>query len=285
VTRYWVDTLATVTPPAPVTHMRAKRAIGLVMMVLSFGCGSNGELGAIRGEMAPTGTLRAALNFGNPVLATKATADGQPGGVAVVLVRELARRLDMPVEFLPYDSAAAMAGDARTGAWDIAFLAADPGREDDIAFSPPYVELEATYLVRSDSAFRTITDIDADGVRVAARPRSAYDLFLRRNLVRAQLVYPDDGQSDIDLLEEGRADVLSGLRHVLVDTAETAAGWRVIDESFASMQQAIGVPQGRPAAAAYLRDFVEDVKATGVVKQAVDAAGAHGVAVAPPVAR
>ncbi len=255
------------------------------MMLSVFGCGSGDESKAIREDIASSGTLRAALNFGNPVLATKAGRDGEPGGVSVMLVRELARRLDLPVEFLAYTSAAGMAEDARTGAWDVAFLAADPGREAEIAFTPPYVELEATYLVPSESAFRTVADVDADGVRVAARPRSAYDLYLRRTLVRAQLVYPDGTESDIDLLDDGRADVLAGLRHVLADTAAATPGLRVLDGNFAAMQQAIGVPQGRGAAAEYLRGFVEDVKASGLVAQAVAASGAEGVSVAPPAER
>jgi polar amino acid transport system substrate-binding protein len=196
-------------------------------------------------------------------------------------VRELGRRLDLPVQFLSYDSAAAMADDARTGDWDVAFLAADPAREETISFTPPYLELDATYLVPAGSRFQALDEIDADGVRVAARPRSAYDLFLRRSLTRATLVYPEGEETDLDVLKKGRADVMAGLTHVLNDSATEDSSLRVLDGRFAAMQQAIGVPRGRDVAVAYLRGFIEEVKASGLVARAIEATGAKGVSVAP----
>jgi polar amino acid transport system substrate-binding protein len=255
-------------------------AVGLGS-ALATGCGMEERRDDARAEMAPTGTIRAALNFANPVLATRDTPDGQPGGIAAELTRELGRRLDVQVRFLPYDSAAAMADAARSDAWDVAFLAADPAREDTIVFTTPYLELDATYLLPAGSRFRALHEIDASGVRIAARPRSAYDLFLRRSLTRAELVYPQGTETDLDVLASGRADVLAGLRHVLANTAATSPEYRVIEGRFAAMQQAIGMPQGRPAAAAYLNVFVEDVKASGLVARAIAASGAEGVSVAP----
>jgi polar amino acid transport system substrate-binding protein len=222
------------------------------------------------------------VNLANPVLARNDGADSGPdGGVAVELARELGRRLGVPVQFLPYVSAAAMADDARTGEWDVAFLAADPAREETIAFSAPYVELDATYLVPAGSAIRALGEVDAVGVRIAARPRSAYDLFLRRALSQATLVYPEEGEADLDVLAKGRADVLAGLRHMLVDTAASSGDWRVLDGRFAAMAQAIGVPRAREEAAAYVRAFVEEVKASGFVARAIAASAAEGVSVAP----
>ena len=250
-------------------------------VTLAAGCGAPDQSADIRAELAPSGSIRAALNFANSALATRSTPSGEPGGIAVELVRELGRRLDLPVEFLAYDSAAAMADDARTGAWDVAFLAADPAREATIAFTAPYLELDATYLVPADSRFQTLDQVDAERVRIAARPRSAYDLFLRRSLTRAQLIYPQGAETDIDVLVGGRADVLAGLRHVLVDSAAEVPGLRVLDGRFAAMQQAIGVPQGRVLALEYLRGFVEDVKASGLVAKAIEASAAKGVSVAP----
>jgi polar amino acid transport system substrate-binding protein len=215
------------------------------------------------------------------VLATRQGPGGKEGGVAVELVRELGRRLDLPVQFLSYDSAAAMADDARTGEWDVAFVAADPAREETITFTAPYLELDATYLVPAASRFQALDEIDADGVRVAARPRSAYDLFLRRSLRRAELVYPEGEETDLDVLTKGRADVLAGLTHMLVASAAEVPGLRVLDGRFAGMQQAIGVPRGRDAAVTYLREFAEQVKASGFVAKAIEATGAQGVSVAP----
>jgi polar amino acid transport system substrate-binding protein len=163
----------------------------------------------------------------------------------------------------------------------VAFLAADPAREETIAFTAPYLELDATYLVPADSRFLSLDEVDADGVRIAARPRSAYDLFLRRSLKHATLVYPEGAETDLDLLKSGRAEVLSGLRHVLVEGAAEAPGLRVLDGRFAAMQQAIGVPRGRTAAVDYLRGLVEDVKASGLVAKEIERTGAEGVRVAP----
>jgi polar amino acid transport system substrate-binding protein len=268
-----------VTPPAVRLAGRARAAFAL-LSIASAACGSSMPADVLE-QLAPDGTIRAALNFANPVLATRAEAEGQPGGIAAELARELGRRLGVPVEYRPYDSAAAMADAAPKGEWDIAFLAADPAREAAIAFTAPYLELEATYLVPADSRFRALADLDAEGVRIAARPRSAYDLFLRRSLRRATLVYPEGSEADLDVLTSGRADAMAGLTHMLVGSAADVPGLRVIEGRFASMQQAIGVPQGRPAAAAYLREFVEQVKASGFVASLIAASGAPGVAVAP----
>lgn len=257
-------------------------AIGVWALALAAGCGAPDRMpAAARAELTPGGTLRAGINFGNPVLAAKDAVSGEARGVAVDLVRELGRRLDAAVQLVTYDSAAAMADAAGSGAWDVAFLAADAAREDAITFTAPYLELEATYLVPVGSRLRSVEEVDAAGVRVAARPRSAYDLFLRRSLMRAELVYPEGDGTDLDLLLAGRADVLAGLRHGLMDTALQLPGSQVLDGRFAMMQQAIGVPNGRPAAAAYVRDFVEDVKATGFVALAIEASGARGASVAP----
>jgi polar amino acid transport system substrate-binding protein len=258
--------------------MRHTIPAAFVAIMLAAGCGD--PLAEVRKEIAPAESIRAALNFGNPVLATKQTPDGAAGGIAVELVRELGARLGLPVQLVSYDSAAAMADDARTGGWDVAFLAADPAREETIVFTPPYLELEATYLVAAGSRFQTLGDVDADGVRIAARPRSAYDLFLRRSLARAELVYPEGEETDLGLLTSGRVDALAGLRHVLVDNAADVPGLRLLDGRFAAMQQAIGVPRGRDATVAFLREFVEDVKASGLVARAIEASRAQGVAVA-----
>ena len=232
-------------------------------------------------EMAPTGTIRAAVNVANGVLARYEPSSGEPTGIAAELARELGRRVGRPVEFIRYDSAAVMADSARIGAWDIAFLAADPAREETIAFTAPYLELDASYVVPAQSRIQTLDEIDAPGVRIAARPRSAYDLYLRRSLRQATLVYPETDETDVDVLMSGRADVLAGLRHALVDTAATTPGLRLLEGRFAAMGQAIGVPKGSTAAAEYLRVFVEDVKASGLVARAIAASGAEGVTVAP----
>src|SRR5688500_6517035 len=101
---------------------------------------------SLRSELAPTGKLRVGINYGNPVLATRDPANGELRGVAVDLARELGTRSGLPVELVAFDSAGKMFDAVKAGAWDVAFLAIDPGRADEIVFTAPYVEIEGTYL-------------------------------------------------------------------------------------------------------------------------------------------
>src|SRR5262249_24180017 len=144
---------------------------------------------AARSELAPTGALRAAINFGNPILAAKDPATGEPRGVSVDLSRELARRLGVPVQFVLYDAARKVVEGLKSGAWDVEYVAIDPARAVDISYSGPYVVIEGAYLVRQDSPVRANSDVDREGVRVAVGKGSAYDLFLSRNLKHARLVH------------------------------------------------------------------------------------------------
>jgi polar amino acid transport system substrate-binding protein len=235
---------------------------------------------AARSELAPTGRLQVGINFGNALLATKDT-NGAPTGIAVRLAQELSRRAGVPMDIVGYESAGRMAGGVSTGAWDVAFLAADPDRAGEIAFTAPYLEIDTTYLVPAGSPLRTLQDVDRDGVRIAVSEKSAYDLFLTRELKRAQLVRAPSPGASVDLFFERRLDALAALRPVLVDLAEQHPGSRILDGRFTVVTQAVGAPKGRPAAAQFLRAFVEDAKASGLVTKAIDASGIRGVSVAP----
>jgi polar amino acid transport system substrate-binding protein len=237
-----------------------------------------------RAGLAPTGTLRAGINYGNVILARKDPATGESSGVAIDLARELGRHLGVPVEIVAYDSVGAMVDGAKAGAWDIAFLGADPARATEISFTAAYVELEATYLVPAGSPLRAIADVDRDGVRVAAPARAAYELFLTRSLQRAQLVRAQGADAAVDLLVSGQVEALAGLRQALIAPAAKLPGSRILDGRFMAVQQAVGVPKGRDAGATYLRGFVEEAKASGLVAQAIQKTGAIGVSVAPKAA-
>jgi polar amino acid transport system substrate-binding protein len=233
-----------------------------------------------RAELAPTGKLRAGINYGNVILARKNKASGESSGVAIDLARELGRRLGLPVEIVAYDSVGAMVDGAKAGAWDIAFLGADPARGAEISFTAPYVELEATYLVPAGSPLRAIADVDREGVRVAAPARAAYELFLTRSLQRARLVPAQSADAATDLLVSGQVEALAGLRQALIAPAAKLPGSRILDGRFMAVQQAVGVPKGRDAGVAYLRGFVEEAKASGLVARAIEKTGAVGVSVA-----
>jgi len=236
-----------------------------------------------RAELAPAGTLRAGINYGNAILARKDPATGESSGVAIDLARELGLRLGVPVEIVAYDSVGTMVDGAKAGAWDIAFLGADPARAAEISFTAAYVELEATYLVPAGSPLRAIADVDRDGVRVAAPARAAYELFLSRSLQRARLVRAQGADAAVDLLVSGQVEALAGLRQALIAPAAKLPGSRILDGQFMAVQQAVGVPKGRDAGVTYLRGFVEEAKGSGLVARAIEKTGARGVSVAPKV--
>ncbi|TPW01051.1 MAG: putative extracellular solute-binding protein [Alphaproteobacteria bacterium] len=236
---------------------------------------------AVRSELAPTGKLRVGINYGNFLLVTKDPVSGAVRGIAVDLAQELGRRARAPVEFVGYDGAGQLAEAVKTGAWDVAFLGAEPAREDAIAFTAAYLEIDATYLVPAGSPLRRIADVDREGVRIAVAAQSAYDLFLSRSLEHARLMRVQGIDASFELFVRERLEALAGLKPRLVMDAEKLPGSRVLDGRFTAIQQAIGTPRGRSAGASYLREFVEDVKSSGLVAGAIERHGVRGVSVAP----
>jgi polar amino acid transport system substrate-binding protein len=236
---------------------------------------------AARSELAPTGTLRVGTNFGNDLLTGK-SADGQPRGIVIDLAREIGRRLGVPVEFVGYPSAGALTASTPSGAWDIAFLGAEPQRANEIAFTGAYLEIEATYLVPPGSPIRTLADVDRPGTRVAVPLGSAYDLYLSRTLQHATLARGNRPAGAFDLFVKDRMNALAGLKARLVEDQQKLPGSRVLDGSFSNVQQAIGTHKGRDAGAAWLQAFVEDAKASGLVTRIIQDNHVRGVTVAPP---
>ena len=237
---------------------------------------------AVRSELAPTGTLRVGINHGNFLLVTPGSSAADPRGVAPDLARELGRRLGVPVAFLRYETAGMLADAVRTGAWDVAFLGAEPQRASEIAFTAAYLEIPATYLVPAGSPIRAIGDVDRDGVRIAVADKSAYELFLSRNVKHATLVRTQGIDGSYEAFVSQGLEVLSGLRPRLLMDVKKLPGARILDGQFTAVQQAIGTPKGRAAGARYLRAFAEDVKASGLVAEAIARNAVEGVSVAPP---
>jgi polar amino acid transport system substrate-binding protein len=236
---------------------------------------------SLRPEMAPKGVLRAGVNFGNPVIAQKDPAGGAPRGVGPDLARELARRLGVGIEYVTFDTAGKMADAVKQGAWDVAFLAGDPERANEIAFSAPYVQIEGTYMVRKDSPLKRIEDFDREGLRIAVGNKTAYDLYLTRTVKKAELVRSASSLAAIDEFLARKLDAVAGVKNPLVAVAARDPSLRVIDGNFMIIGQACGVPKGRDAAARYLREFIEDAKASGFVAHALKASGVTDATVAP----
>jgi polar amino acid transport system substrate-binding protein len=238
---------------------------------------------AVTSELAPHGVLRAAINMGNFLLVTGRSPSGDPDGVSPDMAKAIADRLGVPVKYVPYARPGELADAAGTDAWDIGLIGAEPARAEKIAFTPAYVEIEATYLVPAGSGLQKIADVDRTGVRIAVTARSAYDLWLERNIKHATLVRGANGPATLEMFINDKLDALAGLRPGLLTDVGKVPDGRILDGQFTAVQQAIGTARKNMAAAAFLRDFVEEAKKSGLVANLIDKHGVVGrLSVAPP---
>lgn len=232
-------------------------------------------------NLAPTGELRVAINYGNPVLAQRHASDNFPQGVSADLAREIARRLGVVPRFISYDAAGKVFEGLDTNTWDLAFLAVDPIRAEKIAFTKPYVLIEGTYLVAESAPFQSVADLDQDGLRIAVGKGAAYDLYLSRELKHASIERAATSPAAITLFVDRNLDAAAGVRQPLEAYAQTHSGYRVLDDAFTTIQQAVAVPKGRDLAQAWLEDFVAEMKRTGFIEEALQRSGQTAATVAP----
>jgi polar amino acid transport system substrate-binding protein len=237
-------------------------------------------------DLAPTGKLRAAINLGNSVLAQTDEATGKPKGITPDLANELGKRLGVPVELVTFDAAGKVFEGAKTGAWDIAFIAIEPVRAAEVEFSAPYVIIEGSYMVPKDSPLKVNADVDRPGVRIAVGVGSAYDLYLTRTIKNATVTRASmgGGKAMIDMFVNDKLEAAAGVKQPLAAYAKDHPEVRMLDGHFMEIQQAMGTPKGRLAGAEYLRGFVEEMKASGFVADAIKRSNQQA-AVAPPVAK
>jgi polar amino acid transport system substrate-binding protein len=254
-----------------------RATVALLFVVLSGAAAAQmAPLEAVK-DLAPTGTLRAAINLGNVVLAQKDEA-GQPKGITVDLARELARRLGTPMELVPFDAAGKTFEALKTGTLDVLFLAIEPVRANEIAFTAPYVIIEGSYMVPRDSPLTKNEELDRPGIRIGVNRGSAYDLFLTRTLKQAELVRSANG---MESLINDKLEAAAGVKQALVAFAAKRSDLRLIDGHFMEIRQAMGTPKEREKGALYLRDFVEEMKRSGFVAEAVKRHN-QNVTLAPP---
>jgi len=243
---------------------------------------------AVFRDLAPSSTLRAAVNFGNSVVVQRDAAPGEPRGLAVDLTAELASRLSMPYVMLGFDNTKQTLAAGAEGAWDLAFLAVDSPRAERVDFTTPYAVLESTYLVRDDSPFRSVIDVDRAGVRVAVVQGGFYERHLTRTLKDAQLVCMPSAKEALQFFQSGRIDAVAGLQPPLAAYARAHPGVHVIEGRFAAVKQAIALPKGRSAGLRYLNTFVEQIKSSGRISEALQRACESGAGYGPfsePVAQ
>jgi polar amino acid transport system substrate-binding protein len=235
---------------------------------------------AAKAELGATGKLRAAINFGNPILASK-DANGEPRGVSVDIAREAARRLGLPIELVLFNSAGNVVEAVKARQVDMAFVAIDPVRAADTEYTAPYVIIEGAYLVRNESPLQRNDEVDRPNTRVAVGRGSVYDLYLTRELKSAIIVRAPTSPAVTDVFIEQKLDVAAGVKQQLEADAKRVDGVRLLPGRFMVIEQAIGVPKGRLASQAWLSGFIEELKASGFVASALQRSGIDGAVVAP----
>lgn len=258
----------------------------LLALVLS-GCASqslpgfNESRATASRALAPTGTLRVAINFGNPILANKDAKTGAPFGVSVDLANELGKRLGVPVELVTFTSAGKVVEAVTANEVAIAFVAIDPVRAATTTYSASYVVIEGAYLVRENSPLRSNDEVDRAGTRIVVGAGSAYDLYLTREIKNATLVKAPTSPLVADVFLEKNLEVAAGVKQQLQADTQRLGGVRLLPGRFMVINQAVGMPVARAAAAQYVRAFVEEMKASGFVAAALERHGIKGAIVAP----
>ena len=235
-----------------------------------------------KAELAPTGVLRAGINLSNFLLVTGRSAAGDPEGVAPDMARAIAAELGVPVKYMPFKTPGELGDQVGNNIWDIGLIGAEPQRAEKIAFSAAYVEIEATYMVPAGSAIKSIADVDRKGVRIAVSARSAYDLWLVNNIKNATLVQVSGLDAAFQKFMTDKLEVLAGLRPGLLKDVEKAPGLKILDGKFTAVQQAVGTAKANLAGAAFLADFVEKAKKSGLVAELIERHKVKGLSVAPP---
>jgi polar amino acid transport system substrate-binding protein len=262
-----------------------KRALLLLPLLLAFGCATTvgpSVTPAARAELAPTGKLRVGLIAVNPIFVTPNTPPGVTKGIAVDIANSLAARIGVPMEPLRYPTVGALVESAGKGEWDIAFLAIDPERAEMMNFTAAYMYSENTFLVPAASTARGIEDLDKRGTTIATFARSAQEIWLKKNAKAATLVSASSPAAAYQMLREGKVDAVSSASSLLAEAAKQVPGTKVLPTSFSDAPIGMAVPRMRPAAHAYAYEFIEDLKASGTVREAIAREGLIGLRAATP---
>lgn len=266
-----------------VTNLRRRRVCmaSALLPLATGGCATAADPRAdVIAELERPGTLRAAINLGNPILASRG-ANGEPQGVSVDLAREAARRLGVTIELVPFISAGLVVDAVKGKQVDLAFVAIDPIRAADLEYTAPYVIIEGAYLVRNGSPLQRNEEVDQAGTRVVVGLGSAYDLYLTRELKSAKIVRAPTSPTVTDLFLEQNIEVAAGVKQQLELDAKRVGGVRLLPGRFMVIQQAMGVPKGRTHTQAWLSAFVEQMKSSGFVADALQRHRIEGAEVAP----
>lgn len=260
--------------------MKALASLAFLVTTITGVMAQNASPTVIK-ELAPTGKLRVAINYGNVVLAQK-LPNGEAGGVSGDLAHELAKRLGVPLEVTGFDAAGKVTDAAKQGGLDIVFLAIDPVRGEGIEFTGPYVVIEGAYMVPDASPLKANEDVDRAGVRIAAAKGSAYDLYLTRHIKNATIARQPSGPEAFKMFTQDKLEAAAGVKQPVIAYAKATPGVRVLPGRFMVIEQAMGTMKGRPEGSKYLHAFVEEMKASGFVQASLTKSHQNDAAVAPP---
>lgn len=252
-------------------------AVRLTKVPITEGATSAGAPDPVVSELAPAGILRAGMNLSNALFTMKDAATGELRGVSVDLMRELAARLGVLLEFAVYATPGEVADAVDSGKWDVAILAIEPARAQKIAFSPAMTEIEATYLVHEDSDLRSVEQVDRPGIRVCASEKAGYELYLTRTLRSAELIRTKGLQAALDLFNGRGADAAAGLRPALLESTSKVPDARLLEGNFMTVNHGIGTPRERRVAAEYVKAFVEEMIASGFVARSIERHDVQGL--------
>ena len=230
----------------------------------------------IQTELSSNGVLRAAINMSNFLLVTDKTKEGTPIGVSPDMAKELANKLDLQLKLIPYDTPGEIADDAENDNWDICNIGAEPQRAEKINFSAAYAEIQATYLIPPNSKLQNISEVDIAGNKIAVASRTAYGLWLERNIHNAELIQVEGVGNSFDVFLNENLDALAGLRPALIDDVKKIPGAKILEGQFMSVQQAIGTSNKNIKSSIYIAKFVEEMKKNGFVQKLIDKHNVNG---------
>ena len=230
----------------------------------------------IQTELSSNGVLRAAINMSNFLLVTDKTKEGTPIGVSPDMAKELANKLDLQLKLIPYDTPGEIADDAENDNWDICNIGAEPQRAEKINFSAAYAEIQATYLIPPNSKLQNISEVDIAGNKIAVASRTAYGLWLERNIHNAELIQVEGVGNSFDVFLNENLDALAGLRPALIDDVKKIPGAKILEGQFMSVQQAIGTSNKNIKSSIYIAKFVEEMKKNGYVQKLIDKHNVNG---------
>jgi polar amino acid transport system substrate-binding protein len=234
-------------------------------------------------SFAPTGVLRVGINLGNPVLAGIDPANQKPKGVSIDIANEIGKRSGLPVQLTPFQSAGATVDAIKSGTIDLVFVAIDPIRGEGISYTPPYIQIEGAYLVKTSSPIKNNDEVDVAGNEIIVGKGSAYDLFLTREIKHAALLRAPNSQSVVGDFMNGQGNVAAGVKQQLESDALRYTGSRILPGRFMVINQAIGIPKARPEyekTNAYLSAIITDLKRSGFVANAMNRHDIQGAKVA-----